>query len=361
MTTSNGRVGETARRGARWKGALAATAIAMGVSGAAAAQDLLPVKFSLDWAFQGPQAPFLLALERGYFQEEGLDVSMDRGYGSGDVPVKVAAGTYDIGVADINPTIRLNAESPDSDLIAVAVLLDASPLAAMTLAGNGIEEPADLEGKILAAPDFDAGRQLFPAFARATGIDPESIEWMTVTPQLRETMLATGDADAITGFLTSGIQSLKAAGIAEEDIVVMRYPDYGVDLYSTSIITTRTWAAENPEAVTGIIRAVVRGHIDAIADPDAAIAALKARDPLIDEAIERERMLLSFNALMLTDHVLENGFSAVDPTRMQEAIDMVKLSYGVDRPMTVEDVYDPSYLPPRGDLQIPDGVSVPVM
>ena len=166
----------------------------------------------------------------------------------------------------------------------------------MTLAGNGIDEPADLEGKILAAPDFDAGRQLFPAFAQATGIDEDLIEWMTVTPQLRETMLATGDADAITGFLTSGIQSLKAAGIAEEDIVVMRYPDYGVDLYSTSIITTQTWAAENPEAVTGIIRAVVRGHLDAIADPDAAIAALKARDPLIDEAIERERMLLSFNA-----------------------------------------------------------------
>lgn len=361
MTTSKGRTGETVRQGRRWKSALGAAAVAVGLSGAASAQDLLPVKFSLDWAFQGPQAPFLLALERGYFEEEGLDVTMDRGYGSGDVPVKVAAGTYDIGVADINPTIRLNAESPDSDLIAVAVLLDASPLAAMTLAGNGIEEPADLEGRILAAPDFDAGRQLFPAFAQATGIDENSIEWMTVTPQLRETMLATGDADAITGFLTSGIQSLKAAGIAEEDIVVMRYPDYGVDLYSTSIITTQTWAAENPEAVTGIIRAVVRGHLDAIADPDAAIAALKARDPLIDEAIERERMLLSFNALMLTDHVLENGFSAVDPTRMQEAIDMVKLSYGVDRPMTVEDVYDPAYLPSREDLQLPDGITVPVM
>ena len=101
------------------RAALGAAAVAVGLSGAASAQDLLPVKFSLDWAFQGPQAPFLLALERGYFEEEGLDVTMDRGYGSGDVPVKVAAGTYDIGVADINPTIRLNAESPDSDLIAV--------------------------------------------------------------------------------------------------------------------------------------------------------------------------------------------------------------------------------------------------
>jgi NitT/TauT family transport system substrate-binding protein len=363
QTTTMGTTTRATKTGARrsLRAAIGGMALAIGLgAGAAQAQDLMPVNFSLDWAFQGPQAPFLLALQRGYFEEEGLDVTMDRGYGSGDVPVKVAAGTYDIGVADINPTIRLNAESADSDLVAVAVLLDASPLAAMTLAGNEIAEPADLEGKTLAAPDFDAGRQLFPAFAQATGIDQDSINWMTVTPQLRETMLATGEADAITGFLTSGVQSLKAAGIPEDDIIVMRYPDYGVDLYSTSVITTRSWAEENPDAVTGIIRAVVRGHLDAIADPDAAIAALKERDPLVDEEIERERMLLSFNALMLTDHVMENGFSAVDPTRMQQAIDMVKLSYGIDRPMTVEDVYSASYLPPREELMIPDDVAVPV-
>lgn len=333
--------------------ALAATsvvAMTVATAGTAGATD---VRFSLDWAFQGPQAPYLLAMERGYFAEEGLNVTMDRGYGSGDVPVKIAAGAYDIGIADINPTIKFNAENPDSDLIAVAVIVEASPLAAMTLAGTGITEPSNLEGRILAAPEFDAGRQLFPAFVQATGIDDSGIEWMSVTPQLRETMLITGDADAITGFLTSGIQSLKAGGVAEEDIILFRYRDYGVDLYSTSVITTRTWAEENPEAVTGIIRAAVRGHIDAMRDPDAAIEALVNRDPLADPVIERERMLLSFDELTFTDNVMANGFSAVDEDRMQAAIDMVRLAYGIEREMEVSDVYVDTYLPPAEDLRVP--------
>ena len=311
------------------------------------------VRFSLDWAFQGPQAPFLLALERGYYAEEGLDVTIDRGYGSGDVPVRIAAGSYDIGFADINPTIKFNAENPDSDLIAVAVLYDASPLAAMTLAGNGIAEPADLEGRSVAAPDFDAGRQLFPAFVQATGIDGDAIEWITVTPQLRETMLANGQADAITGFLTTGLLSLAAAGVPEDDIVLFRYTDYGVDLYSSSIITSRAWAEANPDVVTSIIRASVRGYLDAIADPDAAIAALRERDPLIDPEIELARLALSMDQLVLTDHVIANGFSQIDPVRMQAAIDMVRLSYGIDRAITVDDVYTTAYLPPADALLIP--------
>lgn len=330
---------------------VSAAAMVVGLlSGAAGATE---VRFSLDWAFQGPQAPFLLALERGYYEDEGLDVTMDRGYGSGDVPVRIAAGTYDIGFADINPTIKFNAENPDSELVAVAVLYDASPLAAMTLAGNGIAEPADLEGRSVAAPDFDAGRQLFPAFVQATGIDGDSIEWITVTPQLRETMLANGQADAITGFLTSGLLSLAAAGVPEDDIVMFRYADYGVDLYSSAIITRRAWAEANPEAVTGIIRATIRGHIDAMADPEAAIEALRERDPLIDPEIELARMALSMDLLVLTDHVIENGFSQIDPARMQAAIDMVRLSYGIERDVTIDDVYTPAYLPPIESLMVP--------
>jgi len=162
--------------------------IALALSATAA--QATDINFTLDWAFQGPQAPYLLAMERGYFEDEGLNVTMDRGYGSGDVPVKILSGTYDIGVADINPSIKLLAEQDDADLLAVAVISDGSPLAAMTLAGNGIEAPTDLEGMTLAAPDFDAGRQLFPAFAMATDIDQDSINWMSVSPQLRETMMA---------------------------------------------------------------------------------------------------------------------------------------------------------------------------
>ncbi|MDX2104621.1 MAG: taurine ABC transporter permease [Alphaproteobacteria bacterium] len=333
-----------------------ASVMALGVSMAAAtagAQTPTNVRFSLDWAFQGPQAPFLLAVERGYFQAEGINITMDRGFGSGDVPLKIRAGTYDIGFADINPTIRLKAQEPAVDLVAVAILYDASPLAVMTLRRQNITRPQDLVGKTLAAPEVDAGRQLFPAFARATGLALDSVRWMNVTPQLRETMLAQGQANAITGFTTSGILSLRAAGVADADIVTLRYQDFGVALLSSSIITTRAWANANPRATTGVLRAVFKAHLDAIANPDAAIQALVRRDPLVDPRIERDRMMMSLNELMLTPHVRATGISEVDPARLQAAIDTVRTSFGIERAVPAAEIYTPQFLPPLAERAIP--------
>ncbi|QXM25156.1 ABC transporter substrate-binding protein [Elioraea tepida] len=310
------------------------------------------VKFSLDWAFQGPQAPFLLALERGYFRDQGLNVTMDRGFGSGDVPIKIAAGTYDVGIADINPTIRLRLENPDSTLFTPFIIYEASPLAVMTLKGQNIRRPQDLAGKILAAPETDSGRQLFPAFARAVGLDLNSVRWQTVSPQLRETMLVQGQANAITGFITSGILSLRAAGVPADDIVTFRYGDYGVDLYSTSLLMTRRWAEANPRAVTGLITAIVRGQNEARRDPAAAIAALKRRDPLINEAVERERMELGFRELTFTPHVVANGFGRIDMARLQRSIDIVREAFNIARPLAASEIYDPRFLPEAAALAV---------
>jgi NitT/TauT family transport system substrate-binding protein len=320
---------------------------AFAVTGSAHATD---VKFTLDWTFQGPQSPFVLAAERGYFAAEGLNVTIDRGEGSGAVPPRVASGAYDIGVGDINPLIRFNADKPEAGLIAVAVLYDASPLAAITLKKFGVTEPKHLAGKTIAAPETDSGRQLFPAFAKATGIDLAAINWMSVSPQLRETMLAQGQAQAITGFLTSGILSLNQAGIPTSEITVLRYRDYGVDLYSNALITTKKFAEANPKAITGFIRAAVKGHIDAIKDPEAAIEALKKRDPLIDPKVELARLTQSMAELVTTEHVKSAGFSQIEPERFQKALDILGDTYRFPRKLTIADVYTDKYLPPIADL-----------
>jgi NitT/TauT family transport system substrate-binding protein len=334
----------------RRRDTLALIAAATLAAPALRAQPLLDVRFSLDWAFQGPQAPFLLALERGFFREEGLNVTMDRGFGSGDVPVKIAAGAYDVGVADLNPTIRLRLERPELDLFTPFIVYDSTALAVMTLRREGIVTPRDLAGKTIAAPEADAGRQLFPAFARATGLDPASVTWLSVTPQLRETMLTQRRAQAITGFITSGILSLKAQGARDEDIVTMRYGAHGVDLYATSLITSRRWAEANPRAVTGLIRGIVRGQNLALREPAAAIAALRRRDALTDERIETERLLMALNELTFTTHVRQNGFGAVDIARLQRSIDIAREAFAVTRAMPAAEIYDPRFLPPAAQL-----------
>jgi NitT/TauT family transport system substrate-binding protein len=315
---------------------------------------LTPVRFSLDWSFQGPQSCYLLALERGYFRDEGLNVTIDRGFGAGDVPVKIASGAYEFGVSDPSPTMRMRMTpaTANSDIIAPFVLQQGSPLAVMTLTRTGIRTPQDLLGKRLAAPETDGGRQMFPAFAKATGLDLGRITWITVTPQLREPMLARGEADAITGFETSGVFSLRAVNVPRDQIVSMRYTAFGVNLLSTALLVRRPYAEANPRIVTGMIRAIVRGHIDGFRDPAAAIAALVRRDPTAPAALEQERLVANFE-FVRTPEVIAGGFGSLTTARVQGAIDTVKDAFSLPGVLRAEEFYLPQFLPPGDQLRFP--------
>ncbi|MEM7522217.1 MAG: ABC transporter substrate-binding protein [Pseudomonadota bacterium] len=307
------------------------------------------LKFMMDWAWQGPQSFALLAKNSGCFDAAGVDITIDRGFGSGRTPVELAAGTYQMGLGDINPTIKFRAENAESDLIAVAVLADASPLVAVTRGDGPIQSPKDFEGKTLAAPDFDAGRQLFPAFAAATGIDASKVEWISVKPALREPMMAQKQAEGITGFVTSAVPSLAALGMGDEDLNVFRYKDYGVDLYSTSILTTRAYAEANPDVVKAVVGCMIGGAKSMMTDVEGAIAALKDHEALTDVESETVRLRMTIDEMMATEAAKANGLSSVDMERLQVSIEMVEAAYGLPNTLKAADLYDASYLPPVED------------
>lgn len=321
---------------------LAATlTVGLGATSAAATD----IRFMMDWAWQGPQAFALVARNAGCFEEAGIDLTLDRGFGSGRVPVELAGGNYDMGLADINPTIKFRAENPDSDLIAVAVMMAGSPLVAVVAADSGIEEPTDFNGTTLAAPDFDAGRQLFPIFAAATGIDESTVEWISVSPELREPMLARGEADGITGFITSSLFSLERIGMPEDDQRIFRYKDFGAELYSTSILTSRAFAEENPEAVSAVVSCMMQGMGMAVADPEAAIEALVDHEPLTDADLELRRWEMTIDEMILTPDVVAGGLSSIDEEFFQRSIASVEDAYNLPNVLTVDDIYSDAYLP----------------
>jgi NitT/TauT family transport system substrate-binding protein len=307
------------------------------------------VKFALDFTIQGPQGMFLLANEKGYLQAEGINMTIDRGFGSGDTVQKVAAGTYDMGFGDINAVIEFNARNPGKDVIGVAMIYNTPPHAVMALKGKGVNSPKDLEGKTLAAPAGDAARRLFPVYAKAVGIDASKVNFINVDAPLREPTLARGQADAITGFEFTSVLNLKAANVKEDDVNVFMYSDYLPNLYGNAVIVTRDYASRNPDVVKAVLRAFTKSWKDTISKPDEAVAAVVKRDPLLSAALERERLIRVLKRNIYVRDVELFGFGAVRKDRITGAIKLISEAYGLPVRLTVDKVFQDKFLPALTD------------
>jgi NitT/TauT family transport system substrate-binding protein len=331
----------------KWLGGMAAAAMVALASLPAAAQT--SIKFTLDWVFQGPTSPFLLALDRGYYKAEGLDVSMDPGQGSAGAVQRVATGAYQIGFADVNSTIEYNAKNPGKEVMCVFMAYDYAPFGVYALKKSGIKRPKDLEGKKLGAPVFDASFRLFPAFAKKTGI--AKWEHVNLTPQLREQSLVQGTVDFISGHYFSSMLDLKARGVKFEDIVAMRYVDFGMDLYANGIVVSPDMMKDE-KAIKGFVAATLKGWKDVIADPKAGIAAARKKDPLIDEALEMERLKISLDTNILTPYVKASGMGDVDPARFASSVKTVSEAFGLPSAPSPDKVFTDKFLPPKADRMV---------
>ncbi len=329
--------------------ALAVTATVFSVSGALAQTE---VPFALDWKFEGPSAAYFAAIDNGYFAEEGLSVDISAGSGSLDAIPKVATGAFPLGFADINSLITFLDKNPGAPVIAVMMVYDKPPFAVIGRASQGVSSPKDLEGKILGAPPPDGAWAQFPAFASAAGIDVSKITVEPVGFPTREPMLAEGKVDAITGFSFSSFLNLVRLGIDEDDIQVLLMADYGLELYGNAIIVNTDYAAQNPETVTGFIRAVAKGWNAVIADPAAGAAMVVARNPAADVELEQRRLQLAIDANVVTDYTKANGMGGIDADRMAKAMEQLAQNFAFENPIDPSHYFDPSFLPTDGSLML---------
>ena len=332
-------------------------ALLTAVAGAAAlvclparAQDT-PIKFQLDWRFEGPAALFLLPEARGYFKAEKLAVTIDAGNGSGGAVTRVASGAYDMGFADLAALMEFQANNPGAPKpVAVMMVYNDTPAVVLALKKSGIKAPADLKGRKLGAPVFDAGRKAWPIFAKANGIT--DVTWTAMDPTLRETMLARGDIDAITGFSFTSLLNLEARGVKAADVVVLPYPEFGVKLYGNAVIVSDAFLKRNPEAVKAFLRAFTKGMKDVIADPKAAIATVKARDGLIDAALEERRLKLALDATVLTANAKAEGFGNVSAPRLSLMSSQVSDAFATKARVDPSTIWNGTLLPPAADRDI---------
>ena len=319
--------------------------------GAAQAQST-PIKFQLDWRFEGPAALFLTPVAKGYFKDEKLDVTVDAGNGSGGAVTRVASGTYDMGFADLASLMEFHANNPDAPNkpVAVMVVYNNTPASVMSLKKTGIKTPADLNGKKLGAPGFDAGRRAFPIFSKANNVS--SVQWISMDPPLRETMLARGDVDAITGFTFTSLLNLEARGVKAEDVAILPYADYGVKLYGNVVIVSPKMIKENPAAIKSFLKAFTKGAKDVMANPAAAINDVKARDGILNVPLETRRLQLAIDTVINSPDARAEGFGQLKGPRLALMASQVSDAFGTKTRVNPDAVWNGSFLPTAAELNV---------
>jgi NitT/TauT family transport system substrate-binding protein len=314
---------------------------------------LQQVRFFLNSFFSGPQAPFFLAVDNGHFERNGLDVHFTEGESLAySVPV-LAAGGYDVAYGDMNTLIEMKSVNPAVSPLAVWAMHNRSPYTIAVDADGPVMNPADLAGRKLVSHPEDAAWKLFPEFCAATGLDISTVE---VEPsdlghdEMVPIMRDTGRWEGIFGFVNTVRAHTIEAGLDPDKVLRhLEFRHYLPELYGGAVMVTRDFAEKNPQAVRGLLSAINLGLKDAIADPDAAIAAVARRNPKLDIKANRARLVGTLGLEMAGPEGARIGIGDADDGRILAGATLITKAKSLTRIPDPSEVFDRQFLPPFGE------------
>jgi NitT/TauT family transport system substrate-binding protein len=304
------------------------------------------IQFTFDRPLEASAAPFVLASSNGLFSAEGLAVTTNIASGSPDAIARVAAGSSDFALVDINALIRFRDNPGSPHIKAVFVLFNKSPYAIVARKSRGIHVLSDIEGKTLGVAEGDLSFRLWPALARQNGIKTATVKLNKISAAVREPILSAGQVDAVAGFSYLSAVNLKDRGVPADDLAVLRYADYGCEAYGFAVIVNPALAAARPEVVKGFLRAVIAGTHLAIKDPGHATDEVVNRMDGGSRDLELERLQTVIHDNILTGEVKRNGIGAIDPARLERSIDQIAEDFKFRKRPSAADIFDEAFLPP---------------
>jgi NitT/TauT family transport system substrate-binding protein len=312
-------------------GTLAALIVAL--SPAAAADHVV---FVTDYGLYGRHAYYFVAMEKGYYAAENLDIEIVRSQGSANTIKQVANGTAQLGFAD-SFAVVLGRANDDIPVKLVAMIYPKPPHAVYVLKSSGITRPQDFVGKTLADTAFSSVPKLFPTYAKAAGFDASSTKWIAANSDALPAMLTTERVDGI-GQFTVG-EPLLAAAAAPQEVVGFRYADAGLDYYSNGIVAADDLIRNNPDLIRRFVKATLRGLATAIADPQQAGQIMHKYHPEIDTSIAIGE------TKKVKELALQPKLGAIDAKRVDKTIAVVAATYPLKKNLISTDVYAPGFLP----------------
>jgi NitT/TauT family transport system substrate-binding protein len=317
-------------------------AVSLFTAAASFAQD--SIRFLNDWRWEGQASPLAMAMQGG-FQKAKLAVAVTPGTGSGATVQKVATGEFDIGLGDFSALVEFAARNAaTAPPVAVYVLYERTPA---TLFIRSNLSTKSIAGKTVAAPPFDGGRKLWPAFSKSEEI--ATVTWQNVDAVAREKNFAAGQYDGITGFYFTTMLNLEREGMSGTTYKVYPFYESGVKLYGNVLMVNPKFLAANPKAVQRFVKAYHESVKAALKDTDAAIEMLKLVEPKIDAKLEWRRARLAFDRFIDTPTVRDTGLGTIDMARVQKGIDLVAESFKLPTKPTAASIATTEFLPPRSE------------
>jgi NitT/TauT family transport system substrate-binding protein len=287
---------------------IAVASLVAGLSSAAVAAE--KVTFMIDWLPAGDKAVPYLAVQKGLFAAEGLEVTIQSGRGSSDVVTKLGTGAADIGTGGLSALLQAKAETK-VPVKAVMSNYTKQPDAIFTTEGSGIASLKDVSGKKIATATFSSSNVAWPLVLQTIGVDPAKVDLLKVDPGALAPMLASGQVVATINWITVAPAFEKALAESKKTLKVIQWSDYGYEGYGQSVFVSDRVLKERPEVVKKFLRAYVKATDMAIADPKTAVAALKASVPEIDAAVAEKQFLASV-PLMVNDIAKKDGVGAFE-------------------------------------------------
>ena len=307
----------------------------------AIAAEKTKINFVLDWIVGGRHAGWFAALHKGYFADEGLDVTISRGFGSGRGIKRMVAGKADISFNDIATAILARAKT-GAPIKAVSVSYAKHPSAIFTHKRFNILKPKDLEGVTLADSAGSTNRALFPALAKLAGFDDSKVKWALVAPNAKMSIFVAGNVQGTMFYnMQLPIMQLKTAGTG--GVNMMEFGDY-LKLYSNGILVTDSFLESNPGVVKRFVKAALKGWEFTFENPDEAVRLLLKDHPLLTPAVSKTEALI-VRDLMLSPEARKHGLGYMDEGKMRQTRDIMLKFNNVNATVPLKDIYTNAFLP----------------
>jgi NitT/TauT family transport system substrate-binding protein len=304
----------------------------------------------LNTGMSGPVAFFLLAQDRHYLRDAGIEVQLSGGPGAAAMVPMVRDGAFDIGYGDISALIeRIARSAPNTGPVAIFTTFNVVPFTIAVDARSPIRHPRDLLGKRITGHGSDAALLTFDMYAQAAGFDAKGVNVdgsMGGMGQAVSDMLAGRGADGVFGFVNTLIASATPYGVDPAALRFLNWSDVLPEMYGNTLFVTRETYQRDRKALPGLVRAINQGLVDTVRSPQAAIDALQRHAPGSDAALNLRRLQGTLNIEMAHPEGRRIGIGDMDDQRLQALIERIVRVKRLPRTPSVSEVFDRSFLPP---------------